>query len=129
MPDDAQLEANMELAHKLHIGIISDNDHDLARRIVHDEFVVHGPGADLEKDPRGPDGAIKMAIDDNNMFPDGLTFEHFDTFAGGDKVAFRWVLRGRYKDANEPGEAWGIDIIRIKDGKIAEAWLAYPGGP
>ncbi len=129
MSDDARLEANKAVAHRLHMDIIRKNDHALAREIVHSEFVVHGPGADLENDPRGPDGAIKMARDDSEMFPEGMEFEHFDTMAQGDYVAFRWVLRGRYKDASESGEFWGIDIIRIKEGKIAEAWLAYPGGP
>ena len=128
MQDPAELKANIALAHRLHWDIISKNDHDLAREIVHEEFVVHGPGADLENDPRGPDGAIKMAVDDNEGDPAGvsrgLVFDHYDAFAAGDKVAFRWCLR------TEGGEDfWGIDIIRIKEGKIAEAWLAYPGGP
>ena len=124
MPDDAQLETNLALAQRLHWDIIMKNDHDLAREIVHEDFVVHGPGADEANDPHGPDGAIKMAVDDNGGadINRGLVFEHSDAMAAGDKVSFRWVLR--YPDQAEVFT--GMEFVRIKDGKIAEAWLAFP---
>jgi steroid delta-isomerase-like uncharacterized protein len=52
-----------------------------------------------------------------------------DAVAEGDKVAARCSVRGRHKgDAlgysatNLPAEFTGITIVRVRDGKIVEAW-------
>ncbi len=65
-----------------------------------------------------------MARDDHQDFPGGLRFDHYDTLAEGDLVAFHWVATGTHK-SGKPVEISGIDIVRIANGKIAEVWVSY----
>lgn len=51
-------------------------------------------------------------------FPD-YHFDIEDIFAAGDRCACRWSLRWR-KPEGEEGTARGVDIFRVRDGKIAE---------
>jgi hypothetical protein len=51
-----------------------------------------------------------------------------DTFASGDRIAVRWAIkigsgRGDWRAAN--GEVPGMTILRIADGRIAEAWMNF----
>ena len=51
-------------------------------------------------------------------FPD-YRFEVEDIFAAGDRCACRWSMRWRKPEGGE-GTARGVDIFRVRDGKIAE---------
>jgi ketosteroid isomerase-like protein len=53
-------------------------------------------------------------------------FETEDVFASGDRCAVRWLYR--WTDANgKPGHVRGVDVFRVRDGKVAEK-LAYVKG-
>ena len=52
-----------------------------------------------------------------------------DTVAEGDKIAARCTVRGKYQAdtlgfaaTGQPTEFTGMTIVRVKDGKIVEAW-------
>ena len=49
-------------------------------------------------------------------------FEAEETFASGDRCVVRWVYHW-VKDG-EPGHVRGVDVFRVRDGKVAEK-LAY----
>lgn len=51
-------------------------------------------------------------------FPD-YHFDIEDVFGAGDRAACRWSMRWRKPDGGE-GTARGVDIFRVRDGKIAE---------
>ena len=52
-------------------------------------------------------------------------FESEDTFAAGDRCTVRWIYR-KTKDG-QPWHIRGVDVFRIRDGKVAEK-LSYVKG-
>jgi len=53
-------------------------------------------------------------------------FETEEIFASGDRCAVRWLYRWTGKDGS-PGHIRGVDIFRVRDGKVAEK-LSYVKG-
>ena len=54
------------------------------------------------------------------------TFAAEDVFAAGDRCVVRWVYRWRGEDG-APGHVRGVDVFRVRDGKVAEK-LSYVKG-
>lgn len=54
------------------------------------------------------------------------TFEAEDVFAAGDRGVVRWVYRWR-SDDGALGHVRGVDVFRVRDGKVAEK-LSYVKG-
>ena len=53
-------------------------------------------------------------------------FETEDIFASGDRALVRWLYRWVDQDG-KPGHVRGVDVFRVRDGKVAEK-LAYVKG-
>jgi ketosteroid isomerase-like protein len=53
-------------------------------------------------------------------------FETEELFAAGDRCTVRWVYHWKDKDG-KPGHIRGVDVFRIRDGKVAEK-LSYVKG-
>ena len=53
-------------------------------------------------------------------------FETEDIFAGGDRCVVRWLYRWVEQDG-KPGYIRGVDVFRVRDGKVAEK-VAYVKG-
>ena len=77
---------------------------------------------------RGPDDFKTFFYKFRDAFPDIEVIVE-DTIAEGDKVAARCVVRATHQGAGlgfaatqKPMEITGIAIVRIENGKIAEAW-------
>jgi steroid delta-isomerase-like uncharacterized protein len=124
MPDTAENEA---LAHRWHMEIFQEGNLDVADRIVAPGFVFHLPGEDVH----GIEGTKQLAAEWNRGFP-GASINHEDAFSSGDKVAIRWTAegthRGKFLGVAATGtkvNMHGIDIYRIQEGKIAEAWIEW----
>ena len=56
----------------------------------------------------------------------GSTFEAEEIFASGDRCVVRWRYRWRDGEGN-PGHVRGVDVFRVRDGKVAEK-LSYVKG-
>lgn len=125
MPNRAKdlLERNKELAHKLHLEVIQKYNLDLAEEIIAPDCIFHRV-VSTPKDARGPEVARLMAKFDRELFPNGVKFDHPHTIAEGDKVVIYWVSKGVHKSGVYV-EVPGIDIFRVKNGKIAEAWIMW----
>jgi len=54
------------------------------------------------------------------------TFETEETFACGDRCVVRWLYRWVERDG-KPGHVRGVDVFRVRDGKVAEK-LSYVKG-
>ena len=117
------LERNKEIAHKLHLEVIQKYNLDLADEIIAADCIFHRV-VSTPKDARGPEVAKLMAKFDRDLFPKGVKFEHPNTLAEGDMVAIHWISRGVHKSGVRV-EVPGIDIFRLKDGKIVEAWIVW----
>ena len=90
--------------------------------------IAHGLSDDPEKPMEGPVGFKPFHAAFRGAFPD-VEVSVEDLIAEGDKVVARCSVRGKHTGdhlgvaaSNVPVEFTGIAIVRIKDGKIVEAW-------
>jgi len=91
-------------------------------------YVYHGPGG-LEV--RGPEGFKQLLNVYLNAFPD-VKFTIEDTVAGGDKIAWRWTMRGTHKGdlmgiapTGKTVTITGIVVSRYSGGKVIEDWESF----
>jgi ketosteroid isomerase-like protein len=54
-------------------------------------------------------------------------FETEEIFAAGDRCLVRWLYRWAPDEDGKPGHVRGVDIFRVRDGKVAEK-LSYVKG-
>jgi len=57
---------------------------------------------------------------------DECVFETEEIFAAGDRCVLRWLYRW-VDGAGKPGHIRGVDVFRVRDGKVAEK-LSYVKG-
>ena len=93
-----------------------------------EEGVAHGLTDESGAELRGPAHFRVFHQRFREAFPD-IEVVVEDTVSEGDKVAARCTVRGRhrgdslgFKATDSPVEFDGICIVRVRDGKIAEAW-------
>ena len=90
--------------------------------------IAHGLADQSGNELRGPDGFRPFFENFRNAFPDiRVTVE--DTVVEGDKITARCSVRGTHRGeglglaaTGKPVEFTGISILRVRDGKIIEAW-------
>ena len=93
-----------------------------------EEGVANGLEDESGNPLRGPVGFKPFFRKFREAFPEiEVTVE--DTIAEGDKVAARCTVRGRHRGGalgfaatEQPVEFTGMTIVRVRDGKIVEAW-------
>lgn len=90
--------------------------------------IAHGLSDEAGQPLRGAAGFRAFHEKFRGAFPDILVTVE-DTVVEGDKVAARCHVRARHTGdslglaaTDKPIEITGISIVRVKDGKIAEAW-------
>ena len=90
--------------------------------------VAHGLADAGGQELRGPAGFKPFFQTFRDAFPDIQVIVE-DTVAEGDRVAARCTVRGRHQGDTlgfaataKPTEFTGMSIVRVKDGKIVEAW-------
>jgi steroid delta-isomerase-like uncharacterized protein len=90
--------------------------------------IAHGLSDDPEKPMEGPVGFKPFHAAFRGAFPNVEVVVE-DLIAEGDKVVARCSVRGKHTGdhlgvaaSNVPVEFTGIAIVRIKEGKIVEAW-------
>src|SRR5262245_53674281 len=89
------------------------------------EFVDHDPPPDL---PPGREGVKALARELHASFAE-ISFTADVVLAEGDLVARRWTMRGVHRGpflgvppTGAPVTMNGIDVLRVKDGRIVEMW-------
>ena len=119
-------EANKALVRRFFAEVWSKGRTELAKEMVADGYVSHNK---LEIEVMGPAGIQRAVTEQRSAFPDlETTIE--DLIAEADKVVVRATDRGTFTGAfmgmtptgNRFTVTW-IDIFRIEDGKLREAWL------
>ena len=103
------------------------NKHDIAAfdELVTADFVIHQPDGDLNAEQdKGFSQASFTAFPDLHVTTD-------DIIAEGDKVVKVWTVNSTHKGdymgippTGKPMLIKGIEVFRIKDGKIAEIWFS-----
>ena len=123
MSTDHSPETNKSTIRRLY-EYINGNRADEFAIIVAPQYVDHSNGQ------KGPAGIAEAAANLHRAFRD-LRLEIADIVAEGDLVAVRWVETGRHvgqffnlKPTGKPFESRGMNVYRVRDGKILESWLA-----
>ena len=124
-------QENIELAERLTRDLYVRGDMAAAYEILAEDFVFHVPaGGKL----RGIEAVQARAAMFREAFPD-LTFTTSEAIASGDTVASRWTFRGTHRGAflgveatDRPVTIEGISMVRIRDGKLTEAWGVWDTG-
>lgn len=121
-------EAPDTLAHRFHMDLFKKGDLAAADEILAADFVNHGAGLPPEL-ATGPEGAKRFAQAIRAGFGDEVNISHEDVIVHGDRVVIRWTASGTHKGdllgvpaTGKPVKITGIDIFRVKDGKLAELW-------
>ncbi|MFD0201110.1 MULTISPECIES: ester cyclase [Saccharothrix] len=96
---------------------------DVAARLVTDDFVGHWP----DREVTGPVELADVVGQTHAMFTD-LSFRlDVGPVVDGDLLAARWTGRGRTPEGLMT--FIGHDILRVRDGRFAEYWVAtWTGG-
>jgi len=97
-------------------------------RLLAEDAIAHGITDASGKELRGPAAFKEFHQRFLNAFP-GVVIEIEDTISGGDKIAARCRVRAKHEGdglgfaaTKKRTEFTGVCILRIRDGKIAEAW-------
>ncbi len=120
------VEMNKALVRRLFEEVYNQKNYQVADELIAEHYISHS-GMDTEV--FGPEGIKKSAALQHAAFPDLQTTIE-DLIAEGDKVVVRGTDRGTFKGGFMNYEPTGrsftitwIDIFRIENGKLVEAWL------
>lgn len=90
--------------------------------------IAHGLADESGEPLRGPNGFKPFFRNFRTAFPD-IEVVVEDTITEGEKVAARCTVRGKHQSdslgfaaTQRPMEITGMTIVRVRDGKIIEAW-------
>ena len=93
-----------------------------------EDGVAHGLADEVGNPLRGPAGFKPFFRKFRAAFPD-IEVVVEDTITEGDKIAARCTVRGKHQSdslgfaaTQQPMEITGMTIVRVRDGKIVEAW-------
>ena len=116
------------LAHEWFEEVWNKSQINAIDRLLADGAVAHGLFDEHGHELRGPAGFKPFFLQFTKAFPD-IHIDVVDTISEGDKIAARCLVTGTHRGemlgasaSNRPIEFTGITILRVKDGKIVEAW-------
>jgi len=108
--------------------LFSNGEIDEVIGLLGDDYLSHGFGGGGPKNLRQSLQGMRAA------FPD-LTFTVEDTITEGEKVAVKTTMRGTHEgtfagrlNSGNPIEVGGCDVLRVRDGRIVEAWWLGDSG-
>src|SRR5690348_12985374 len=103
------------------------------RHDVEAVMAAMAPDCVFESTYPAPDGAryegqdaVRGAVEEFVRNSPQATFEMEEVFACGDRAVARWLYRWVGADG-QPGHIRGVDVLRVREGKVAES-LAYVKG-
>jgi steroid delta-isomerase-like uncharacterized protein len=121
------IHQNKRLVRRLFDEVYTKGNLDVADELIARRYVSRNK---LNIEVTGPAGIKKAAVMQRKAFPDQVTRIE-DIIAEGDKVVVRGVDTGTHTGAAFMGlpakgkafKVTWIDIFRVENGKLAEAWL------
>ena len=121
-------EENKELLRRWFEEVWNNGRSEAIEELFAEDGVAHGLGNVTGNELRGPQDFRPFHQNFREAFPN-IYVSVEDMIAEGDKVVARCLVRGRhlgdslgFAATEKPVEFTGIAIVRIKDGKIVEAW-------
>ena len=124
-------EENKALIYRWFEEVWNQGNEKVIDELLAEDGVVHGLVDGSGQPVRGLKGFHEFHKQFRGAFPD-LNISVDDVIAEGDRVVARCSVRGRhtgehlgFEATNAPIQFEGIAIVRIKDGKIVEAWNQF----
>lgn len=106
------------LARRFREEFINRRDASVADDILSEEFVYHGPAMAPRLSKHEAKVGILASLEAMPVHDQIL-----EQFVDGDRVVSRFATGGTVGE--QTIDSWGIDIIRIADGQIAEMWVQF----
>lgn len=120
-------EENKALYLRMTEDVWNRGDLDAVDELCAPDVVIHSASPEM---PSGSEGAKATVSLNRSAFPD-LKVENQFLIAEGDKVAGHWIMSGTHSGelmgmpaTGKRIETYGISVLRIEGGKIAEIWGA-----
>ena len=107
-------------------GAFNNGDVDGVVAAMTDDCVVETSMPPLDGSRFQGQDAVRALWNDFFQSSSSIEFETEDIFASGDRCLVQWTFRWVGQD-NEPGRVRGVDLFKVKDGKVAEK-LVYVKG-
>lgn len=124
-------EANKLLIRKWFDEVWNNGRTETIDELMVEDAVVHGLSNETGDDLIGPAAFREFHSAFYNAFP-GIKVSVDDTVAEGDKVAARCTVTAThtghtlgFSATQRPVSISGMAIVRVKDGKIVEAWNSF----
>jgi steroid delta-isomerase-like uncharacterized protein len=124
-------EENKALIQRWFDEVWNQGNSQVIDELLADEGVIHGLADATGQPVRGLEAFHEFHNQFRGAFPD-IYVSVDDIIAEGDRVVARCSVRGKHTGehlgiaaTNAPIEFGGIAIVRIKDGKIIEAWNQF----
>ena len=121
-------EANKQLIERWFEEVWNKGRAEAIEEMIAEDCVIHGLGDATGQSVTGPSEFKSFHAIFREAFPD-ITVSVDDMVAEGDKIAARCSVHGQhtgdslgFKASQAPVEFTGMVIVRVRDGKIAEAW-------
>ncbi|HEY2973483.1 MAG TPA: ester cyclase [Pyrinomonadaceae bacterium] len=128
MQEQSTLDANKALVRRWFEEVWNKGRAEVIAEMFAADGIAHGLSDDPGNPLKGPGDFKPFHETFRGAFPDIEVIVE-DTIAEGDRVAARCSVRGKHAGdhlgvaaTNAPVDFSGISIVRIKDGKIVEAW-------
>ena len=119
------------LAHQWFEEVWNKHQVEAIDRLLTQDVIAHGLVDEKGNELCGPSAFKNFFMQFTQAFPD-IHVEVADTISEGDKIAARCIVTGTHRGnslgvapSNKPVRFTGVAILRIKDGKIAEAWNSF----
>ena len=121
-------EENKQLIRRWFDEVWNNGRADVIDELFDENGIAHGLSEDHTQPIKGPNGYKPFYETFRQAFPNIMVAVE-DVVAEGDKVAARCSVRAKHEGelmgraaTQAPVEFTGITIVRIENGKIAEAW-------
>jgi steroid delta-isomerase-like uncharacterized protein len=121
-------QADDTLVHRWFEQVWNQGQEDAIDELLAEDAIAHGLSDQPDSEIRGPAGFRPFFRKFHTAFPD-MRINVEDVVVEGDKIAARCVVTATHTGpgvtsvpTGRPTRFTGMCIIRVKDGKISEAW-------
>jgi steroid delta-isomerase-like uncharacterized protein len=119
------------LAHQWFDEVWNQRKIETIDRLLVQDVIAHGLVDEKGNELRGISAFKEFFVQFTKAFPD-IHVEVADTISEGDKIAARCIVTGTHRGdilgispSNRSVRFTGIAILRIKEGRITEAWNSF----
>ena len=106
-----------------YVAIWQSGEVERLAEVIHPAYAGHPASGD-----RDAEGLRQRILAFKGLYPD-VVFTFGDQLAEGDRVASRMTARATRAADGQRVVLHGLNISRIRDGRIAEEWMAWEGVP